>query len=100
MTEGLRFQFTSAEMVEMFTASAQRHEDNAATYDRRAELIQEDIDRDDIAAGGSNSAPRTYASRAKMERSQAANDRFAAAHIIPDEVYRLTENDLYRFQDS
>ena len=97
MIEGLKFQFSSAEMVKMFEENAAAHDENAAVFERRSELLQEDVERDEIGMSASNSGPRDYKSRAKHSREEAASERFLAAHVIPDEVYQLGIGEMHRF---
>lgn len=97
----LRLVITSSELKELVEGRAEYHAGRVellkAEVTRMGELL-DDMDEEASLAGkfsnSGGSAVNSLKSKLKKHRDQATYFTFFAAHIVPNETYELTQDDL------
>jgi hypothetical protein len=100
MIEGIRFDFSGKELKEHFEKRAERHGQRAEAYAKEAarykEGDEEPVRTPEMMYSNKavQSAKQQLEGQAKHHKTRAGLFRVAAAHIDPDELYRLTESEM------
>ena len=95
MIEGIRIELDSHELRQTLERRVAHHKERATWYGEQVAAL---------CAGGAMSQNRSMdpvsslRQRAKEHAQSAALLNFVAQHIIPGEVYRLTQAELSRFE--
>lgn len=92
MIEGLHYDFTSAEVKKHL-------EDRAAYHRKRCDIYQNSLDKlggqeDAEDVGASKSGRKDIDDKIKSHKNTAVQFELLAAHLIPNEVYRLKKSDM------
>ncbi len=95
MIEGLKIEISSGELKAHLDAKADFHSKKATAYEKQAHEVAK--------VGGANAAMtndpvHSLQMSAAQHLRQAKYFDFLAGRIIPDETYRLQENDLQRLE--
>ena len=91
MIEGIRIDISSSELKEHLEERAEFHRKKSEWYSTQVTSLRE---------GGVTPAPMSndpvasLANSASGHKEKAAYFSFLAQHLIPDELYRLTEDDM------
>lgn len=96
MIEGLRIEISSAEVQEHLGERADYHQGRRRFYERQVASLREGGLRADQAV--SHDPVSALQESAKRHGEREAFLRFMAEHIVPDETYRLSEQDLMRIE--
>lgn len=101
MIEGLHVDVSSAELKEMLLGRLKYHQEKTTAYERQlADLTKIQAAFDEEAqrmSKMSNQGPKeSLESAIKRHREQSIFYRFVSEHVVPNETYRLDENDLTR----
>jgi hypothetical protein len=101
MIEGLKLDVKADELVRLLNERIAHHQNRANTYEaqlRKLSAIQDDSDNDeeDVVAElrGRGSALHGVERKLRDHSDRAGVLTFVRDHIVRDEVYRLTEEDL------
>lgn len=95
MIEGLKIDVSSTELEEHLSKRVEYHTERAEFYGLQVQNLK---------AGGvgilaqSNDPVSSLEGSEKSHQDKAAFYRFMKDHVIPDETYRLTEQDLVRLE--
>lgn len=95
MIEGIKIELDSHELRQTLERRAAHHKERAAWYGEQVATL---------CAGGAQTEHRSMdpvsslRQRGKEHTQTAALLTFVAQHVIPGEVYRLTQADLSRFE--
>jgi hypothetical protein len=93
MIDGLHFDFPSAEIKKHLEDRARYHGDRAAAYRTQfAQLGGQEDSPEDL--GLSSSGRKDLAQRAQGHANKAQHFLILAAHVVPNEVYRLEKREL------
>jgi hypothetical protein len=93
--EGLRIEIGSAEIQEHLRERASYHRERRRFYERQVASLREGGLR---AGRVSNDPVGSLQESANRHGEREAFLRFMAEHIVPNETYRLTEQDLIRLE--
>jgi hypothetical protein len=95
MIEGLKIELKSAELVGHIKKRAEYHKTKAEWYAKQVgELHKGGVE----SSYNSNDPVRSLQASEKDHTEKSALFLFLAEHIVPNEVYRLTESDLSRLE--
>ena len=94
MIEGLKIDVTSAEIRTMLEDRAQTHRKKVEEYQKKVDTLAAMAQE----AGATNSTLSAVGSKLREHRSHAMYFEFAASHVIPGEIYRLSDDDLTRLE--
>ena len=97
MIEGIKIELASAELREHLGGRAEHHRKKAESYEGQVVGLKEVADGDEVRFHSANVVD-TLQNKVREHRSKAALFSFLAEHLIPDETYRLSENDLTRIE--
>jgi hypothetical protein len=95
MIDGLIIQVSSAEIEEHLRERASHHQERRMFYERQVASLKEGGLR---AQRVSNDPVGSLQESAHRHGEREAFLRFMAEHIVPDETYRLSEQDLIRIE--
>lgn len=95
MIDGLRIEMKSAEVVAHCLSRAAMHREKAETYAKRIAAVGEAMGEVAVA---SNDPAFNMKGKLDHHRKQLGFFSFIAEHVVPDDVYRLTEEDLGRLE--
>ena len=96
MIEGIFMDVTSAELDEHLRARALHHKDRAGTYARQSAELEADQSEHDQNL--SNNPVRSLKDSQRHHQTRAELFTFMADHLVPNEVYRVSESDLTRLE--
>jgi len=92
MIEGLKFEMTGTELQGHFNNRATHHRKRQEEYSKQATLFPED---DTEPSKVSNSSPRKSLEEKALEHKRKAEiAEWRSKHVMVNETYQLTENDL------
>lgn len=99
MIQGLQIQLSSKELKEQLQERAKFHSEKSTFYQQQckdfaaaSEKLPEEMQNT------SNSPIRTMEDKVRDHQNRSSIFSFMAEHIVPDETYQLTENDLTRLE--
>ena len=95
MIEGLKIKVTSQEIKEQLESRSKYHKERAKWYETQVSSLRSGGVRLEAV---SNDPVTSLESSAKHHKEKAAFFSFMAEHIIPNEEYFLSENDLLRIE--
>lgn len=102
MIEGLKLDVNGPELVMHLNDRAGVHEKKAEIYAKQIGAIKqaedEDEDERDAWANASNDPKADLRRRMRDHQRKAGMFRFMAGHVLVDEIYRLSEQDLTRLE--
>lgn len=99
MIEGLHIEIPSAELKAHIQERADHHKKRAKFYTQQAEDLQRGHQREmEDQHGGSYDPLDGLLRKVNEHQHKAAFFQFIADHIVPNEKYRLSENDLSRVE--
>jgi hypothetical protein len=96
MIEGLKIDVPSEELVDHLTMRGDYHREKRAFYERQAQQLIDGGIREN--AGVSNDPTSTLQASAKQHGAKFAFFAFLADHVVADETYRLSEQDMTRLE--
>jgi hypothetical protein len=93
--EGVRIELSSEELRQTFVDRASWHYERAMFYEDQVDSLR----RGGVNASGVTNDPvSSLENSARQHKDRQAYFTFLAAHLIPDETYRLSEQDLTRLE--
>jgi hypothetical protein len=92
--EGLRVDLTSEELTTHLHLRGVKHAEKAAEYEKQVVAVSEL----QPASGASNDPVQSLRMSAQQHRAKAALFDFLAKHIVPNETYRLSEQEFIRLE--
>lgn len=104
MIEGLKLQISSDELKKISAARAEYHAKKSDWFKSKAKEIQPELDNfaDEAANLGKYSnqgnVVENLATKSKHHEDKATLFRFMAEHVIPNETYSLSNEDLVRLE--
>jgi len=100
MIQGIQLEITGKELVEHLEARAGHHLDRMAFYRRKVGEVGDEAPEveDEPAYSGHANPVEALKGKVRQHRKQAALFQFMAEHIVVDETYRITEQDLMRLE--
>lgn len=96
MIEGLKIDVSSAELTDHLADRASYHQEKRAFYTKQAKALVDGGIREN--PGVSNDPTAQLQNSAKTHAEREAFFRFLAEHVVADETYRLSEQDLTRLE--
>ncbi len=93
MIEGLKIDVTSEEMKKLLKDRASYHGEKAEEYGNQLKLLE-----DEPSLDMSMDPRRAMREKVHHHQQKWVFFNFLDAHVIPDEIYRLSETDLYRLE--
>ena len=94
MINGLHIQMTSAKLKAIFEERAQYHSEKAAWYGARAKDLKEEMPTLMV----SNNPTDSLVQSQRTHEGKATFFLLLAQNIIPDEIYRLSDQDCLRVE--
>jgi hypothetical protein len=94
MITGLCVDISAKELREQLASRARHHEKKAKWYKGQAAALT----RGGAATGVSNDPVRSLEESEKQHREKAAYFRFMEQHLVKNETYRLSQEDLGRIE--
>ena len=94
MIEGLFIELASSELKQHLAERAKYHKDRSKWYAEQIATLRAGLQASNISNNPIDSLERS----AKRHKERFAYFTFMAEHLIPDETYRLSENDLNRIE--
>jgi len=97
MIEGLKFDVKSEELKKHLEERCNFHKERAAFYRKQEEEFKKNATDAEIREG-QNTMKQTHQAMkdsARVHEGQHERYTYLAAHLIPDETYRLSEKDLH-----
>jgi hypothetical protein len=91
MIVGLQMDFTTDELKAHFTAKAEEHEAKAEAYGKQIKGLNE---INDPESQNSNDPRRGLGDSRRNHAMKAQRYRILADHLVPSEIYRLSNADL------
>lgn len=98
MIEGLHVDVPTAEIKEAFRRRAEHHTERLAVHKRQLELLMSAIDVSDrnLARGSGRSPIDEQEAKVKEHADAIAYCTFMSDHLVPGEIYRLEEGEIYK----
>ena len=96
MIEGVKIEVSSSELEDHLAERANHHHDKHEFYTKQVQSLKDGGIRDN--PGVSNDPIASLEHSAKSHKEKAGLFGFLVDHVIPNEVYRLSENDLTRLE--
>lgn len=96
MIEGIKIDVSSDELRDHLQARANYHDDKQAFYSTQAQSLKDGGIRSEAAV--SNDPVNSLEQSARSHGEREAFFRFLAEHLVDDETYRLSEQDLTRIE--
>lgn len=94
MIEGLWIEMPSDKLRSLFNVRVGYHEDKAAWYKKQADQLSEQVE----ATNASNNPTHSLRTSQREHENKAAFFRVLAENVIPNEVYRLSEQNCMRIE--
>ncbi len=94
MIEGLWIEMSSDKLRSLFNFRVGYHSDKAAWYKKQADTLSEQVE----ATNASNNPTQSLRASQKSHEDKAGFFRILADNIIPNETYRLNEQNCIRIE--
>lgn len=104
MIEGLKLDFTTAQVKEHAQARQQHHNEREKFYSDQAALLKKDADNMNVAGEKSTqnysggSPVEQLENNARLHKQKAQIFGVIKDHLMPNEIYRLETDDLERYE--
>ena len=101
MIQGVKIQISSEELKQHVLSKVKLHEEKATFYTNRVTDLEKGVEEDKVDGSlynSSNNPVNSLKQSGRQHKEKAQYFKFIADHIINDETYELTENDLTRLE--
>jgi hypothetical protein len=102
MIEGVEFDISSQELAKHLHTRVEHHNKRAKWYADKADTLAEgefnEETRQKMSSTNNANPVDTFKAGAKRHKAKASLFSFMATHVIQNETYRLSENDLNRLE--